>query len=83
MVSNEGLHIFSVAFYNKIFENCPIWCFRGSKGSALKDLSYLVNISYFIHSCKDEILYNIKTYKMRHNLRFAKMRIYRAVNNYS
>ena len=26
---------------------------------------------YFIHSCKDEILYNIKTYKMKSIKQFA------------
>ena len=37
---------------------------------------------YFIHTLyyKDEILYNIKTYKMKRSSQFAKRRIYRTVN---
>ena len=38
---------------------------------------------YFIHRCKDEILYNIKTYKMKRILQFAKLRTNRAVKKYS
>ena len=78
MVSNTGLHIFSAAFYTKNVKKCRVWCFGGS------DLVVLLKIhsdfaKYFIHSCKDEILYNIKTYKLKHILQFAKMRINRAV----
>ena len=79
MVSNMGLHIFSAAFYTKKNKKkCRVWCFRGS------DLVVLLKIQsdiakYFIRSCKDEILYNIKTYKLKHILQFAKMRINRAV----
>ena len=82
---NVGLHIFSAAFYTpkkkkkKKCEKKSNWCFREF------DLIVLLKIQsdfgkYFIHSCKDEILLNIKTYKMKRISHFAKIRIDRAVN---
>ena len=72
-------YFFSCLLHKKKNEKkCRVWCFRGS------DLVVLLKIQsdiakYFIRSCKDEILYNIKTYKLMHILQFAKMRINRAV----
>ena len=73
-----GFIFFQLPFTQKNVKKCLVWCFRGS------DLVVLLKIQsdfakYFIHSCKDEILYNIKTYKLKHILQFAKMRINRAV----
>ena len=74
----RGFIFFQLPFTQKNVKKCRVWCFSGS------DLVVLLKIQsdfakYFIHSCKDEILYNIKTYKLKHILQFAKMRINRAV----
>ena len=80
---NDGVEygasfFFQLPFTQKNVKKCRVWCFRVS------DLVVILKIQsdfakYFIHSCKDEILYNIKTYKLKHILQFAKMRINRAV----
>ena len=89
--------IFFIHLWNIVWKNHGVECgasyffsclFHQKNVKKNVDLDVLLKIQsgfgkYFIHSCKDEILYNIKSYKTKRILQFAKMRLNRAAYQYS